>query len=149
MVSKADFLKKMNIDTLSKATTKRSTWKFILSARKKSFSYPRQAVTLYLSGSRRYHDRQSIKMMLWGYRVCKHFDIYYARLFGNIVVKYSTFISLNCFLAVKQYAFLTIYEGSAIKVFPQIWTFSALLIITFQSLYKQTMFFMQVCTFFK
>ena len=28
-------------------------------------------------------------------------------------------MSLNCFLAVKQYAFLTEYEGSAVKVFPQ------------------------------
>ena len=72
--------------------------------------------------------------------------IYYARLFGNIAVWYSTFISLNCFLAVKQYAFLTVYEGSEIEVFPQIWTFSGLLIILFQSLLKQ--FLTQVCTFF-
>ena len=65
--------------------------------------------------------------------------IYYARLFGNI----------NCFLVGKQYAFLTVYEGNAIKVFPQIWSFSALLIIAFQSLFKQKKFLMQVCTFFK
>ena len=32
----------------------------------------------------------------------------------------STFISLNCFLAIKQCAFLTVYEGRAIKDFPQI-----------------------------
>ena len=36
-------------------------------------------------------------------------------------------MSLNRFLAVKQYAFLTIFEGSAIKSFPQIRSFSGLL----------------------
>ena len=67
--SKAGCLNKMNTDMSSKATTNRRTWKFILRARKKSFSYPRQAKTWYLSGSRQYHDRQSIRMILWGYRV--------------------------------------------------------------------------------
>ena len=38
----------------------------------------------------------------------------YVRLIGNIAVYYSTLISLNCFIAVKQYAFLTICEGSAV-----------------------------------
>ena len=62
--SKADCLNKRNIDMLSKATTSRRTWKFILRARKKkSFSYPG------LSGSRQYHDRQSVRMILRGYRV--------------------------------------------------------------------------------
>ena len=68
--SKAGCLNKMNTDMSSEATTNRRTWKFILRARKKTFSYPRQAKTWYLSGSRQYHDRQSIRMILWGYRVC-------------------------------------------------------------------------------
>ena len=53
--SKAGCLNKMNTGMSSKATTNRRTWKFILRARKKSFSYPRQAETLSLSGSRQYH----------------------------------------------------------------------------------------------
>ena len=48
----------------SKASTNRRTWKFILRAGKKSFSYPHQAKTWYLSGSRQYHNRQSIRMIL-------------------------------------------------------------------------------------
>ena len=54
---------------------------------------------------------------------------------------------LSVFLQLSN--ILTKCEGSAIKVFPQNWFVSALLIITFQSLFKQKMFFMQVCTFFK
>ena len=74
----------------------------------------------------------------------KHFDI-----LCQVIWKHCCLIHFPVFLAVKQYSFLTVNERSAIKVFPQIWTFSALLIITFQSLFKQKMFLMHVCIFFQ
>ena len=67
------------------------------SSTKKSFSFPRQAIALYLlylSGSRQYHDWQSIRMILQGYRmwmlaftklmcVCLQLLLYFS-CYGNI-----------------------------------------------------------------
>ena len=53
---------------LSKATTKVALVNLFLML-EKIFFLPSQAVTLYLSGSRQYHDRQSIRMILRVYSV--------------------------------------------------------------------------------
>ena len=73
--------------------------------------------------------------------------MYDVRSYCYSTVFYSILISLNVFLAVKKCAFVTLHRGSAVTFFSRTGTSSLLQMCTAQSIVKQKMTLMQVCTF--